>query len=105
MDKSVYNLRVSGLFLVLPFIIEIPVLNANSADPDLMPLSAASDQGLQCLPVSHLWVKQFLFHLTYSEKSFRLIKDTFQYSVFMVISGHLRQNCPTGILNFMINFL
>ena len=31
---------------------EIPVLNANSVDPDQMPCSAASDLGLDCLPIS-----------------------------------------------------
>ena len=29
---------------------EIPVFNANSADPDQMLQNAASDQGLHCLP-------------------------------------------------------
>ena len=49
----------SDLFLLLPCFTEIPVFNANSADPD----SVASDQGLHCLPMSllldtkHKWVK------------------------------------------------
>ena len=33
----------------------IPVLNANSVDPDQMPRSAASDLGLRYLPMSLLW--------------------------------------------------
>ena len=33
----------------------MPVVNANSVDPDQMPHSVASDLGLHCLPVSHLW--------------------------------------------------
>ena len=33
----------------------ISELNANSIDPDQTPHSVASDQGLHCLPVSHLW--------------------------------------------------
>ena len=41
----------------------MPVINANSVDPDQMPHSAASDLGLHCLPMSHLWVK-------YSKNSF-----------------------------------
>ena len=45
----------SGQFLLLPCFIEMPVINANSVDPDQMPLSAASDLGLHCLPMSHLW--------------------------------------------------
>ena len=33
----------------------MPVINANSADPDQMQHSAASDLGQHCSPVSHLW--------------------------------------------------
>ena len=55
MDMSISKLRVSGLFLGLLLIIEIPVLNAKSVDPDQMPRSAASDLGLQCLQRSNLW--------------------------------------------------
>ena len=33
----------------------IPVLNANSVDPDQMPHSVASDLGLHCLLMSYLW--------------------------------------------------
>ena len=43
---------VSGKFLLLPWFTEIPVLNANSVDPDYTPRSAASDLGLHCLPMS-----------------------------------------------------
>ena len=54
---------MSGWFLLLPCFIEISVFNANSVDPDQTPLSAASDLGLHCLPMSlfrdarHKWVK------------------------------------------------
>ena len=41
--------------LLLLCIIEIPVFNANSVDPDQTPRSAASDLGLYCLSISHLW--------------------------------------------------
>ena len=34
--------------IVLSLIIEIPVLNANSVDPDQTPHSEASDLGLHC---------------------------------------------------------
>ena len=34
---------------------EIPVFNANGVDPDHTPQNAASDLGLQCLPMSLLW--------------------------------------------------
>ena len=33
----------------------MPVLNANSVDPDLIPRFAASDLGLRCFPMSLLW--------------------------------------------------
>ena len=33
----------------------MPVINANSVDPDQTPHSAASELGLHCLPMSHLW--------------------------------------------------
>ena len=33
----------------------MPVVNANSVDSDQTPRSAASDLGLHCLPMSHLW--------------------------------------------------
>ena len=46
---------VSGQFLLLPFFIRMPVINANSVNPDQMLHSAASDLGLHCLPMSHLW--------------------------------------------------
>ena len=42
-------------FLLLSGFIEIPVLNANSADPDQTPRSVAPGRGLQCLLMSHLW--------------------------------------------------
>ena len=31
------------------------IVNANSVDSDQMPRSGASDLGLHCLPMSHLW--------------------------------------------------
>ena len=33
----------------------MPVINANSVDPDQTPRSAVSDLGLHCLPMSHFW--------------------------------------------------
>ena len=33
----------------------MPVINANSVDPDQTPRFAASDLDLNCLPMSHLW--------------------------------------------------
>ena len=39
----------------MPCFVEIPVLNANSVDPDQTPRYAASDLGLHCFPMSLLW--------------------------------------------------
>ena len=33
----------------------MPVVNANSVDPDQTPRSVASDLGLHCLRMSYLW--------------------------------------------------
>ena len=60
MDSSAFNLGtvpfpvngVPGKFLLTPWFTEIPVLNANSIDPDQAPRSVASDLGLYCLPMS-----------------------------------------------------
>ena len=58
-DQSVFN---SSMFDWLVFIItvlcviEIPVFNANSADPDQTPHYAASDLGMHYLPVTLLGV-------------------------------------------------
>ena len=41
--------------IIIVMFVERFELNANSADPDQMPHSAASDLGLHCLPMSHLW--------------------------------------------------
>ena len=46
---------------VLSFIIEIPVLNANSVDPDQMPHFAASDLGLHCLQMCLLWYIRYKY--------------------------------------------
>ena len=46
---------VSSCFLLQSYFIEIPVLIANNVEPDQMPHSAASDQGLHCLPMSLVW--------------------------------------------------
>ena len=44
---------IAGCFISFYYyFIEIPVFNANSVDPDQMPLSAVSDLGLHCLPVT-----------------------------------------------------
>ena len=49
--KSISNSRVSSQFLLLLYLIEIPVFNANSVDTDQTPDSAASDLDLRCLPI------------------------------------------------------
>ena len=39
-------------FEELSCIIKLPVLTANSIDPDLTPQNSASDEGLHCLPMT-----------------------------------------------------
>ena len=72
MDFSTSNLwtgpfpteGASSYFILLPCSTVIPVVNANSVDPDQMPSSAVSDPGPHCLPISILrdtmrkWVKE-----------------------------------------------
>ena len=55
LDRSIFCIRVSDKFLLLSCFVEICELNANSVDHDQMLCSAVSDQGLHCLPMSHLW--------------------------------------------------
>ena len=53
-DRSIFNRTGVGLLfiIILPCFREIPVLNANSVDPDQTSRSVASDMGLQSLPMS-----------------------------------------------------
>ena len=46
---------VSGKFLLFPCFTEMPVLNANSIDPDETLLYTVPDLGPHCLPIFHLW--------------------------------------------------
>ena len=55
LDQVIFSLRGVWSYLLLPSFIEMPVVNVSSVDPDLMPHCAASDVGLHCLPMSHLW--------------------------------------------------
>ena len=52
LDRSFANRDVWSFF-VLSCYVEIPVFYANSVDPDQTPHSAAPDQGLHYLPLSH----------------------------------------------------
>ena len=54
LDRSFSNRRGVWLVLLLPCFLEIPVLNANSLDPDQMSRSAASALGLHCLQMSQM---------------------------------------------------
>ena len=51
-DRSIFNSRMSGMFLLIQWFIQIPVFNANSEAPDMTPRSVASDLGVDCLPMS-----------------------------------------------------
>ena len=62
----------------------MPVVKANSVDPDQMLCSAASDLSLHCLPMSHLWdarhnwVKQkwLVYLIPYMTRRYRSIYYT-----------------------------
>ena len=72
-------------------IVELPVI-ANSGDPDQTPRSAASDQGLHCLPVNRLgvsslqWVDIFFTasNLSTSKICFNLL-----YSICSIVFGQM----------------
>ena len=55
MDRFISNIRSVLLVLLLPCFIAIPILNANSVDPDQTPLPVASDLGLHYLQIFILW--------------------------------------------------
>ena len=48
LDRSISNRRDVWVVLLFSCFVEIPILNANSIDPDQMPHSAMSDPGLHC---------------------------------------------------------
>ena len=54
-DQSISGLRGVWSVFITPCFIKMPVINANSVDPDQTPRSTTSDLGLHCLPMSHLW--------------------------------------------------
>ena len=58
---SISNIKGVWLALLLSYFVEIYEINANSVDPDQMPCSAASDLGLHCLSLSHLWDARLLW--------------------------------------------
>ena len=47
-----------GLFCYFHSIFDGKNLLANNVDPDQMPHYVASDLGLHCLPMTHLWVSR-----------------------------------------------
>ena len=59
LDVSIYIIRDVWLVFFYHHVVYIykyiPVLNAKSVDPGQTPRSVASDLGLHCLPMSHLW--------------------------------------------------
>ena len=53
LDESISNSRgVWFIFFFFSFLFLIEIRLANSGDPDQMPLSATSDLGLHCLPMT-----------------------------------------------------
>ena len=67
-------------FLSFLCFVESSVFNANSVDPDQMPRYAASDLGLNCLPMSLLWVAR--------HKSV-LYKEMHNVQIFTTIMYHM----------------
>ena len=45
-------------YLILLYLIEIPVINVNSVDTDQMPYPASFDLGMHCLPITCLGVSR-----------------------------------------------
>ena len=78
-NKSISEWKDVWLDLLLPSFIEIPVLNANSVDPDQTPRSAVSDLDLHCLQRCHSW-----------DARHRWVKWIFWETVPCDISSHRR---------------
>ena len=55
LDKSICHFRGVRSILLLLLYFELKML-ANNVDPDQMPHYMASDLGLHCLSMTHLWV-------------------------------------------------
>ena len=71
---------------------EIPIFNANNVDPDRTPRSAASDLGLNCLPMSlfwetrHKWVKlPFYFDTARRQECFACREGNFNVFLFCFV--------------------
>ena len=54
-DRSISYISGVRLVFIIIMFCRISEFNANIVDPDQMRHSAASDLGLHCLPMSHLW--------------------------------------------------
>ena len=70
-----------------PCFIEIPVFNANSADPDQTPRPAASDLGLHSLPMPLYWDARLNVSLSILVLKFEQIHYTdafFSHSVLIL---------------------
>ena len=67
LDRSISCIRGVWLVLLLSCFEETIELNANSVYSDQMPRSAASDLGLHCLSMSHLWDARLKWVNTFNE--------------------------------------
>ena len=106
--------RCLVIFLLLSYYVEVSEVNANRVDTDQMLHSAASDLGLQCLPMSLVWdarlkcVKaSFLFlglweSLLYEFSPSIKIKFAFNFSYFYFMSLPFKSR--TQILHFCMYF-
>ena len=74
----------------------MPLINANSVDADQMPHSAASDLGLHCLPMSHLWdIKHKWVKFTVK---IGYIKNSFTYDYYGTIEDNVFYFCTKRYL-------
>ena len=58
-------------------------LFANSGDPDQTPHSAASDLGLHCLPITHLWVSRLQWVKLCSVSRHVFIDDIYKFTLYI----------------------
>ena len=101
LDDSISMIRDVWVVIFLSAcFIDIPVLNANSVDPDQTPHCAASDLGIHCLPISNLWDVRLkwvnMFAVCIGLFGFPLGIIGTQSCITMTLPGH--------ILYFFINY-
>ena len=85
---------MSCWFLLVLCFIEIPIINANSIDPDHTPRFAASDLGLHCLPVTILGVSRLKWLNMGPEKKYHGTGSSREY---LDLCSHLYSRSHRGL--------